>query len=183
MRILLITGLFFLATLFSWSQTQKVWTLTNTSTLTYTAVHPLHEWSGTSKSVQGIMTTTEGVPQKLAIKASIKSFDSQNSNRDAHALEVLDALKFPDVRFSSLKFTPENSTYSITGSLDFHGIKHQKTIPLKIQKKEDNWKVSGSFEVSLTEHDIDPPSFMLVKTKDNITIDFDLIFVEKSNSN
>lgn len=181
MKNLIVAGVFFAGTLLSWSQTQKVWTLTNSSTLAYTAVHPLHEWSGTSKSVQGIMTTKDDVPQKLAIKASVKSFDSQNSNRDAHALEVLDALRFPDVSFSSIKFSPENNSFSITGNLEFHGIKQQKTVPLKIQKNGDKWEISGSFQVSLTAHEIDPPSFMLVKTKDNITIGFDLIFVEKQN--
>jgi polyisoprenoid-binding protein YceI len=127
------------------------------------------------------MTTKDDVPQKLAIKASVKSFDSQNSNRDAHALEVLDALRFPDVNFSSIKFTPENNAYTILGNLEFHGIKQQKSVPLKIQKNGDEWEISGSFEVSLSAHEIDPPSFMLVQTKDNIKIAFDLIFVEKQN--
>ena len=71
------------------------------STITYFAKHPLHRWSGENSKLKGIAKLQEGeaLPSQLAIIATVRDFDSQNENRDAHALEVLDALDFPDVKF------------------------------------------------------------------------------------
>lgn len=156
--------------------------LQKNSYIAYTAIHPLHEWTGTSTSVQAIMTTSNNNPEKLAIMASIRSFDSQNSNRDAHALEVLDALKFPQVKFATSAITKTPNGYEIGGTLEFHGVKKTRNIPVQLHQTESGWNLSGSFEVSLSAHEVDPPSFMLVKTNDNIVIDFDLVFVEKQDS-
>lgn len=125
------------------------------------------------------MTTSDNIPEKLAIMASIRSFDSQNSNRDAHALEVLDALKFPQVKFASSEILKSSNGYTINGTLEFHGVTKTRNIPVQIHKTESGWHISGSFEVSLTEHEVDPPSFMLVKTEDLITIEVDLTFAPK----
>lgn len=161
------------------SQQTQTWILQKPSSIAYTAIHPLHEWTGTSTSVQAIMTTSDNNPEKLAIMASVRSFDSQNSNRDAHALEVLDALRFPQVKFSSSEITKTSNGYTVTGTLEFHGVKKTRSIPVQFHKTESGWHLSGSFEVSLTEHEVDPPSFMLVKTEDLIKIEFDLTFAPK----
>lgn len=161
------------------SQQTQTWILQKPSSIAYTAIHPLHKWTGNSTTAQAIMTTSDNIPEKLAIMASIRSFDSQNSNRDAHALEVLDALRFPQVKFSSSGITKSSNGYTVTGTLEFHGVKKIRSIPVQFHKTELGWHLSGSFEVSLTEHEIDPPSFMLVKTQDLITIEFMLTFVPK----
>ncbi|MDA8686258.1 YceI family protein [Robiginitalea sp.] len=180
MKNYLFLGGFLLLSLAGWSQHNQTWALQKPSSISYTAIHPLHKWTGTSTSVQAIMTTSNDEPEKLAIMASVRSFDSQNSNRDAHALEVLDALKFPQVKFSSTEITKATKGYTVTGTLEFHGLKKNRSIPVQFHKTESGWHLSGSFEVSLTEHEIDPPSFMLVKTEDLIKIEVDLTFEPKA---
>ena len=180
MKNYLILGIFLLLGLAGRSQKEQTWVLQKPSSLSYTAIHPLHKWTGTSTSVQAIMTTSNDEPEKLAIMASVRSFDSQNSNRDAHALEVLDALRFPQVKFSSSGITKSSNGYTVTGTLEFHGVKKIRSIPVQFHKTELGWHLSGSFEVSLTEHEIDPPSFMLVKTEDLIKIEVDLTFEPKA---
>ena len=38
---------------------------------------------------------------KIALAAQVIDFDSGNSGRDSHSLEVLEALKFPNIKFYS----------------------------------------------------------------------------------
>ena len=73
------------------------------SEITYSMVHPLHEWTGTSKDINGIIIyhEEESRIESVAISVLLSTFDSKNSNRDSHALEVLDAIKYPTVKFSS----------------------------------------------------------------------------------
>ena len=75
-----------------------------TSYIAYEASHPIHDWSGTSDAVQGIIIMENNTPKRMAIAAAVSSFNSKNSNRDAHALEVLEALRFPKVSFYTLAY-------------------------------------------------------------------------------
>ncbi|HTP12644.1 MAG TPA: YceI family protein, partial [Bacteroidota bacterium] len=37
----------------------------------------------------------------MTVRVDVTTFDSGNSNRDSHAMEVVDALTYPDVQFTS----------------------------------------------------------------------------------
>ena len=85
----------------TWLGAQQLRVQTISSEISYEASHVVHDWSGTSKQVQGIIILEDSVPARMAIVASVASFDSKNESRDAHALEVLEALLFPKVSFYS----------------------------------------------------------------------------------
>lgn len=164
-----------------WAQEAQTWQIASPSVISYSASHPLHDWQGDNKSPQGILTTVDNTPQKIAILAQVRDFDSKNENRDAHAMEILHAIKYPQVRFSASSMTPSGvNTYQVSGVLDFHGIKRPTSLVLNAQKGVKGWQIKGSFPVSLTAHEVERPSFMMVKTKDSINIDFDLLFLEKN---
>jgi polyisoprenoid-binding protein YceI len=81
----------------SFLEAQQLRVETAASEITYEASHVVHDWSGTSKKVQGVVVLKDAVPSRMAIATSVASFDSRNESRDAHALEVLEALLFPKV--------------------------------------------------------------------------------------
>lgn len=147
---------------------------TANSFVAYEASHPVHDWSGTSDAVQGVVILENDTPKRMAIAAAVSSFNSKNSNRDAHALEVLDALLFPKVSFYSEEMNLKKECLKINGSLKFHGV----SIPLQTAaswiKNEDNWILEGEFDIQPSKFDIKLPSFMLVKMRDNIRIRFRL---------
>ena len=63
------------------------------SSLSYDAKHFLHAWSGVNDNISGVIVYDKEI-SKIAIAAKVVDFDSGNSNRDTHSLEVLEALKF-----------------------------------------------------------------------------------------
>ena len=147
---------------------------TENSYINYEASHPVHDWSGTSKAVQGVVILEKDIPKRIAIATGISSFNSKNSNRDAHALEVLDALRFPKVSFYSDDMFLNDGTLTLSGALKFHGV----SIPLKTvaswAKRQDNWILEGEFDVKPSAFNIKLPSFMLLKMRDNMRIRFRL---------
>ena len=144
------------------------------SYITYEASHPVHDWSGTSDAVQGVLIMENDMPTQMAVAATVSSFNSKNSNRDAHALEVLDALLFPKVSFYSEEMDLNKDSLNLNGELKFHGV----SIPLETiavwTKTEDAWTLEGEFDVQPSKFDIKLPSFMLVKMRDNMRISFRL---------
>jgi polyisoprenoid-binding protein YceI len=156
------------------NQFRKITANQKKSHITYFMQHPAHNWQGVSKEMVCNIAYNDAKGQigQVGVSAPIASFDSKNSSRDSHALEVLDALKHPNVSFLSTKITENDGELSIEGNLTFHGI--TQPIAFKAQKtlKGKSLQVEGSFEVSLTQHQVERPSFLLVPTKDEVKISF-----------
>ncbi len=140
------------------------------SYITYEASHPVHDWSGTTGEVQGVVLLKEERPSRIAVVAPVASFDSKNSNRDAHALEVLDALSFPKVSFYSDRISLQDNDLSLVGKIDFHGVSVPLETTVKWAKEKESWILDAAFSITPSQFDISLPSFMLVKMRDNIQI-------------
>jgi polyisoprenoid-binding protein YceI len=147
------------------------------STLNYRLVHPMHVVHGVSKDFQCKVTTNGDTSRvHVAVSANVSSFNSGNSNRDSHALEVLDALRYPNVSFVSDKAVPiENrSRYQVTGQLTFHGITREISFPVIPKRVDHKINVKGGFDINLSDYKVARPSLLGVAVKDKLTITFDL---------
>lgn len=149
------------------------------STVTYAAQHPLHKWEGVSHDVNCalIYNDESKAPESVAVSIKVASFDSKNNNRDSHALEVLEGLKYPNVTFvsSDLKAN-EDGSITVRGKLTFHGV--TKPVAVQATRKDTGGKmtITGEFPVSMTEYNIERPSLMGLKTEDQMTLRFNVIF-------
>ena len=151
------------------------------SFLSYSANHTLHAWTGTSKKVDCLLIYDDETKtfKKVAVSANVADFDSKNSSRDGHALEVLDAIKYPKVTFGSTAIEPvKDGKLKITGKLNFHGKSKDITFEAVYTLKDKEINVTGGFPVSMTEFDVERPSFMLVKTDDILEIKFNVVFLK-----
>src|SRR5579862_7550103 len=79
----------------TFAQTNHQWVLQQ-STLTYHVSHPLHQSEGVSHEARGKGVCHEGQCDFL-IAVPVKSFDSGDSNRDLHMLQVARGGQFPMV--------------------------------------------------------------------------------------
>ena len=70
---------------------------------------------------KGVIIIEDDVISNIAVAAEIADFDSGNSNRDAHSLEVLEALKFPMIKYYSDNIKRDDEVGIINGKLEFHG--------------------------------------------------------------
>lgn len=152
------------------------------STIAYTANHSLHEWTGETHNVNAVIVLNEvgNVIQKVAVSANVADFDSQNSSRDSHALEVLEAIKYPKVQFASTGISQKGQSLTVNGNLIFHGITNPVTFDVYVDNVKGGMTVEGTIPVSLEAFKVERPSFMLIKTDDLIQIKFHLEFYPES---
>jgi polyisoprenoid-binding protein YceI len=151
------------------------------SYLSYSANHSLHAWTGISKKVDCLLIfdTDTKTFRKVAVSTNVADFDSDNSSRDSHALEVLDAIKYPKVTFGSTAIeSTKDGKLKISGKLNFHGKAKDITFEADYKFTDKEINVSGGFPVSMTEFEVERPSFMLIKTDDILEIKFNIVFLK-----
>jgi len=181
MKKIIILTAFVLSNVFAIAQEAsliKLYSDKKQSTISYTMNHPLHSWVGESKEITSIILSDESktLITKVAVSVKIASFDSKNANRDSHAIEVLEALKYPTVSFSSNSIKQEGEKYIITGVLTFHGV--SQTISFEAEKTMFNNKieVTGGFTIKMSQYKIESPSLMGIATDDDIKITFKMVY-------
>ncbi len=148
------------------------------STVTYAMSHPAHDWEGTSKYVNAVIVyddATKSINQ-VAVSLKVDSFDSGNANRDSHAIEVLEGLKFPKVTFSSNKIRASNNTITAEGNLSFHGVTKPVTMTVIRTESDNRLELNGKFDILLSDFNIDRPSLFGIKTKDEVKLSFKVVF-------
>lgn len=173
--------LFLLLPLFAFSikiDNRKLMADKASSSVTYAMNHPMHSWEGICKDVNAVVVInnqTKAIEQ-VAVALKLDAFNSGNANRDSHALEVMEALKFPKVTFVSkqIKVTAEKLT--VEGNLTFHGITKPLTIIATREDFVNKLVIEGKFDVSLTDFNIERPSLLGLKTNDKMNLKFQVIF-------
>jgi len=142
------------------------------STLSYHASHPLHQIDGVSHAARGKGVCQAGECDFL-IAVAVKSFDSGDSNRDLHMLQVTRGAQFPLVSVRTR--LPEGASASGTIYADleiqFAGQTHEyKQVPLQQVTQNGEIKISGTIPATLSDFKIDPPSLLAIPIKNEIPV-------------
>ena len=142
------------------------------STLTYHVSHPLHQVDGVSHAARGKGICHSGLCEFL-IAVPVKSFDSGDSNRDLHMLQVVKGGEFPMVTVRT--HLPENAATpgTIRADLDveFAGqTAHYKDVPFQVTEQGNEAKLSGTIPSKLTDFKITPPSLLTIPIKNDIPV-------------
>lgn len=149
------------------------------STITYSARHPLHKWEGVSHDVNCALIYNDETkqPETVAVSLKVVSFDSDNNNRDSHAIEVLEGLKYPNVTFVSSDIkASENGALTAKGTLTFHGVAKPATLQAVRKDAGGKMTITGEFPVNMSDHNIERPSLMGLKTEDAMILRFNVVF-------
>jgi polyisoprenoid-binding protein YceI len=145
------------------------------SSLTYVLVHPMHTVKGVSRDFEcKVDLSDDTVSSVIRVVAEVRNFDTGNSSRDSHALEAVDALKFPRVSFASNAVKPDSGGYTVSGDLTFHGKTRPVSFHVTPVSGKERVEIKGAFTVKLSDFGVQRPSLMFVKTHDELTLRFDL---------
>ena len=166
-----ILALFLLLALPQLFAADSQWVLEQ-STLTYHVAHPLHESEGVSHAARGKGVCHEGQCDFL-IAVPVKSFDSGDSNRDLHMIQVTRGAEFPMVTVRTR--LPETAAASATVQADleiqFAGqTAHYKQVSFQLVTQGKQTRITGTIPATLTDFKIDPPSLLTLPVKNEIPI-------------
>lgn len=153
------------------------------SSLTYHAIHKLHTVHARSTAVDGRARLLPNGAQVM-IRVPSDSFDSQNTNRDAHIKESIEAEKFPLIELRALvdgfvlpTTFPTTIDKTVKAQLIFHGVTKTLDLPVKIVvESATKIRATASFAVSLEAFKVERPQLMFVKVNDQVKIDAVLVF-------
>jgi hypothetical protein len=153
------------------ARAQGQWVLEQ-STLTYHVSHPLHQSEGVSHAARGKGVCQAGHCDFL-VAAPVKSFESGDSNRDLHMLQVTHGAQFPmvTVRLALPEAETASATIHCDLEIQFAGQTVQyKQVAFERVIQGNQTHISGSIPATLSDFKIDPPSLLAVAVKNEMPI-------------
>lgn len=183
-RKIFLTATLFLFILFSvtYAKVEKVEADKNESSIAYHLHHPMHEVDGVSKQVycQVEVDDSSHRIRAVLVTVDVTTFNSGNSDRDDHAMEVIDALDYPDVKIQSDSVSYLSDTnITVSGRLTFHGVSEAITLPVSISPMGDKTACDGDFDISLTKFKVERPSLLFIPVDDKLHIKFHIVFDQR----
>lgn len=153
------------------SALDEQWVL-DQSALTYRVSHPLHQTEGVSHAARGKGVCHDGQCDFL-VAVPVKSFDSGDSNRDLHMLQVTKGAEFPMVTVRTR--LPENDSKAATIYADleiqFAGqTAHYKQVAFQLTFQGSEIKITGTIPATLSDFKIEPPTLLTLPVKNEIPI-------------
>jgi len=153
------------------------WVLTR-STLAYSASHLLHHSRGVSHAARG-KAACSGEACDILVAAPVTSFDSGDSNRDLHMLEVTRGLKHPLVVVRArLAPRPDGAAKELLADVQVEFAGETVDFPsLRFRIVENTGtsvRMTGTVPATLSAFHIKPPSLLAMPLKDRIPVRLDL---------
>lgn len=164
-----------LACLAAFAQSDSQWVLQQ-STISYHVAHPLHSTDGVSKAARGKGVCHASQCQFL-IAAPVKSFDSGDSNRDLHMLQVTRGAQYPMVTVRTQ--LPQSATSGPTINADLEvelagQTAHYKQVPFQVTISGNQAHIVGTVPATLADFKIDPPTLLTVPVKNEMPVHVDM---------
>ena len=168
----------FLFVAISLCQEKTIHSLKGESFATYHLSHTLHEIEATSHDIvyTASVDATARTVKSVTASVDVTTFDSGNSNRDSHAMEVIDALSYPEVTFASTSVVSRHDTLAVDGKLTFHGVTRDVSSVAVPQWSANQLVVDATFPVSLTDFKIERPHLLFITVGDTLRFTLKAVF-------
>lgn len=156
---------------------QNQWVLQQ-STLTWHVSHPMHEVAGTSHAAKGKGSCSAGECDFL-IAVPVNTFNSGDSNRDLHTLEVVRGAQYPMVIVRTRIPQSQLNAPTLYADLDvqFAGqTAHYTHVPFQRKAQGGDVEITGTIPATCSDFKIDRPSFLTVPIKNEIPVSVDLVW-------
>ena len=153
------------------AQADHQWVLEQ-STVTYQVSHPLHHTEGVSHAAKGKGVCHAGSCDFL-IAVPVKSFDSGDSNRDLHMIQVTRGAQFPMVIVRTRLPEDASSAATIHADLEirFAGQTVQyKQVAVQRTTQGTETRITATIPATLSNFKIDPPRLLSVPVKNEIPV-------------
>lgn len=144
---------------------------------TFVTVH------GRVKALSGnvdFVPETGDVKLPMKIEIPVQSMETGNRIRDGHMRKMLEAEKFPVIRWSAAQVhcrpggTPQSMVCDAAGTLKIREIERQKNFSVMLTFRENHVKAEGRWSFERNEFGLKPPSMLgMARVKQEIKIEFE----------
>jgi hypothetical protein len=150
---------------------QNRWVL-DKCTLTYHVDHPLHHVEGVSDAARGKGVCQAGECNFL-IAVPVKSFNSGDSNRDLHMLQITRGALDPMIVVRTEIPESELTWSAIHANLEvqFAGqTARYQNVPFQLSRKGNETRITGTIPSTCSDFKIDPPKLLTIPIKNDIPV-------------
>lgn len=148
-------------------------------------LHPVH---GTARDFQGrfLIDSKHGL-QIMSGEVSVDPvyLQSKNKKRDENMYAMLEVTTYPVITFSLspegcvLSEDKDGYTGQLTGTLTIRDISQVIAVPVIVQKSGEEFRMTGTAQVSLKSFRLNAPSVLkVIRVFDPVTITFDVLLNE-----
>ena len=146
------------------------------STLTYHVSHPLHESEGVSHAARGKGVCHAGECDFL-IAVPVKSFDSGDTNRDLHMIQVVRGGQFPVITVRTRLPESNAASHVLHADLEVEFAGQTVTyrqIALQQSTQDGATRITATIPATLAAFKIDPPTLLAIPVKNEMPVRVDL---------
>lgn len=156
------------------------------SEVAFDARATLHDFTGASRTLDG---RVEAIPVAIEQTASggvsvrAASLTTGNWIRDRNMRALLEADRYPDIRFTVSRVKPQSlptaeqpaTTLLVTGQLQVRDVAKSLQLPVTVTAGTDTIVVTGEFPLKMTDVGLTPPSFLFISVDNQLTVRFRLV--------
>lgn len=151
---------------------------TENGTAQFTSSVPLHNFTGTSESLVGMIKLDE---MSVDFYIDLETLDTGNAKRDKDMLITLETEKYPFGEFFgkiTSEFDPSSSdeqAVTVEGNFTIHGQTNQVEIDGTITVTDEGLLVKASWILNLDDYGIVPPKLLLIKVDEEQAIEIEAL--------
>ncbi|MBU4537766.1 MAG: YceI family protein [Weeksellaceae bacterium] len=152
---------------------QKISSKTVKTTVTGTST--MHDWSMTSTAGSFSGNVAGNTITDITYGMGSKTLKSGKGAMDSNAYKALNADKYPNITFSATSVNMGKGT--MTGKLTVTNVTKTVSFPVTVAKSGNNYTITGTESIKLTDYGVTPPSFMMntVKTGNDVKITVNVV--------
>ncbi len=126
----------------------------------------------------GVRPGTEFAGSRLYFEVDLASLDTGIGLRNRHMRDnYLEVEEHPYATFDGTvdAIAEDGAGFRVTsaGTFTVHGVEQPRSLECGIRSDGDGWRVACSFQVNLTDHDIEIPKIMFLKLAEDIGLELD----------
>ena len=147
------------------------------STISYHVSHTLHESVGVSHAARGKAVCGEGRCQVL-VAARVDSFDSGDSNRDLHMIQITRAALFPMIAVRT-RVPEDPAATDLKADLEIQFSSRTVTYPnvgLHRSVEGARTRLTGTIPLKISDFGIEAPKLLTMPIKDDVPIAVDTLW-------
>lgn len=159
-------------------------------TISILGASTLHDWKVATNEIaeypEAIIIDEELQVKDFGFKVPVDGMDGgRGPSMNKKIKKALKSTEHPFVIFTQTQAIAieniDGSTMSTTGLLTIAGVEKEITIEVIASKNEGQLVFTGKYPMKMSDFDIEPPTAMFgqIVTKDDITIEFELIYQTK----
>lgn len=157
-------------------QAQEGYSLQDDSTLKINGTSTIHDWTVAAEQLNGKLTADGNAPKSIEFDVVVEGIKSERGpTMDNKMYDALKKDEHPKINFT-LKEVKNLSV--LVGTLTIAGNSENVEIPVTLDHKGDNVKLSGKYGIALADFGIEPPTAMFgqIVVGEKVEVEFDLNF-------